>query len=73
MPRGIDLVDRLAQALGTTIADLLPSSPPLDFTERMDNQSRRFLDRILQSADKDTLLLLNPLLTMFAERPARNC
>ncbi len=59
---GIDLVDRLASALGTSVADLLQVGPPPDPTGVLKGQARRLFDALLASAGPDDLLLLNPLL-----------
>lgn len=65
---GIDLVDRLAQALGTTATDLMPAGDPPDTLVVLQGQARSLFDGLLQTADRETLLLLNPLLQMLAER-----
>jgi transcriptional regulator with XRE-family HTH domain len=68
---GIDLVDRLARALGTTAADLLPASAPPETDEVLRQQARRLFDALLSAADRETLLLLNPLLALLNEAQAR--
>jgi len=65
---GIDLVDRLAKALGTTSADLLPTAIPPDTLAFLKEQARGLFDSLLQTADRETLLLLCPLLRQFAQR-----
>jgi transcriptional regulator with XRE-family HTH domain len=65
---GIDLVARLAQALGTTANDLMPTGDPPDTLAVLQGQARSLFDGLLQTADRETLLLLNPLLQMLAER-----
>jgi transcriptional regulator with XRE-family HTH domain len=66
---GVDLVDRLARALGATSADLLPTQPPPDTLAVLKGQARALFDTVLQSADRETLLVLNPLLRlMVAEK-----
>lgn len=65
---GIDLVDRLAQALGTTATDLMPTSDPPDPLTVLQSQARSLFDGLLKTADRETLLVLNPLLQMLAER-----
>ena len=59
---GIDLVDRLATALGTSAAGLLQDGSPPDPTGVLKGQARRLFDALLASASQDDLLLLNPLL-----------
>lgn len=59
---GIDLVARLAQALGTTSHDLLPAGPPIDTTTVLGEQTRKHLEALLGKADREMLLMLNQLL-----------
>jgi transcriptional regulator with XRE-family HTH domain len=67
---GIDLVDRLARALGATPADLLPTASPADALPVL-RQQARLLETILPTADRETLLMLNPTLACVAESLAR--
>jgi transcriptional regulator with XRE-family HTH domain len=69
---GIDLVDRLATALGTTTDDLLPTTAAPDTEARLRQQARSLFDALLQSADRETLLMLVPLLARLGESPSRN-
>jgi transcriptional regulator with XRE-family HTH domain len=62
---GIDLVDRLARALGTTPADLLRTEAEPDTLAVLKGQAKRLFDAVLASADRDDLLALNPLLARF--------
>ena len=64
---GIDLVDRLARALGTTVADLLPADAPPDTEAILREQAGRLFDALLAEADRDTFLMLNPLLARLTE------
>lgn len=48
---GIDLVDRLAKALGTTLSDLLPTTAPPETVTVLRTQARRLFDTLLQTAD----------------------
>jgi transcriptional regulator with XRE-family HTH domain len=64
---GIDLVDRLATALGTSVQDLLPTSPSRDTTAILRERAKRLFDALLQSADRETLLMLCPLLARLGE------
>jgi transcriptional regulator with XRE-family HTH domain len=65
---GIDLVDRLAKALGAVTADLLPTAAPPDTLAVLKSQARDLFDSLLQTADREALVLLNPLLRLLAER-----
>lgn len=65
---GIDLVARLAKALGTTAADLQPTAAPPDTLAVLKGQAKGLFDVILQTEDREMFLLLNPLLRMFADR-----
>ncbi len=68
---GIDLVARLARALGTTSHDLLPGAAPPDTLAVLRDQARRLFDTLLAAADRETLLMLNPLLARLAEASER--
>ncbi len=68
---GIDLLDRLATALGTTAADLLPASEPPDSLPVLRDQARKLFEKIMVEGDRETLLLLNPLLNRLLESPTR--
>lgn len=68
---GIDLVDRLANALGTTAADLLPTAATPDTLAVLRGQAKNLFDEILRSADRETFLMLNPFLAKLAESSAR--
>jgi transcriptional regulator with XRE-family HTH domain len=65
---GIDLVEKLAAALGTTVADLLPSESPPDTDAVLREQARALSQRLIEHADRTSLLMLNPLLARLAER-----
>ncbi len=69
---GIDLVDRLAKALGTTATDLLPTTAPPDTLAHLRAQARSLFNHLLQNADRETLLMLCPLLARLGESPTRN-
>lgn len=60
---GIDLVDKLATALGTTLSDLVPEGAIQDTEEVLRRQARQLFERLLEQADRETLLMLNPLLS----------
>jgi transcriptional regulator with XRE-family HTH domain len=68
---GIDLVDRLAKALGTSIHELLPVGPQEDVQPLLREQAKSLFDQLLAIADLETLLMLNPLLARLLESPAR--
>jgi transcriptional regulator with XRE-family HTH domain len=59
---GIDLVDRLADTLGMTAADLLPPAARPDTVAVLRAQAERLFQALVQSANEDDLLMLNPLL-----------
>src|SRR5262249_53871716 len=44
---GIDLVDRLARALGTTVAELLPGTVSPDTLAVLKDQARRLFDTLV--------------------------
>jgi transcriptional regulator with XRE-family HTH domain len=59
---GIDLVTRLAAALGTTAQDLIPAAASPDTLAVLSDRARALFESLLASADRETLLTLNPLL-----------
>lgn len=68
---GIDLVGRLAAALGATVHDLLPIGPPPDSLAMLRERATALFDDLLQSADEPTLTMLCPLLARLGESPTR--
>jgi transcriptional regulator with XRE-family HTH domain len=68
---GIDLLDRLAVALGTTAADLLPVAEPPDSLPVLRDQARKLFESLMAEGDRETLLLLNPLMARLLESPTR--
>jgi len=68
---GIDLVDRLARALGTTVTDLLPTSAPADTQAVLKDQARRLAEALIGAVDRETLLMLCPLLARLVESTNR--
>jgi transcriptional regulator with XRE-family HTH domain len=68
---GIDLVDRLAVALGTTAAELLPASEPPDNLPVLREQARKLFETLFIEGDRETFLLLNPLMARLLESPTR--
>ncbi|MEJ7636429.1 MAG: hypothetical protein WKF75_00175 [Singulisphaera sp.] len=63
-------MDRLAKALGTTVADLLPATASPDTLPILREQARALFDSLLRTADRETLLMLNPLLARLHESPS---
>ena len=61
---GIDLVDRLANALGTTAADLLPSVSAPDAKAVLQEQAQKMFDQLLQAGECETFQILNPFLAL---------
>ena len=64
---GIDLVARLAAALGTTVADLLPTDPTPDDLEVLRRQAKKLFDAVHQTEDRQTLSFLNQFLARLVE------
>lgn len=69
---GIDLVARLAKALGTTSHDLMPETAPPDTIALLRVQARDLFESLIATADRETLLMLNPLLARLAEASGRS-
>lgn len=63
---GLDLLARLATALGTTVADLVPAHTAPDADATLRTEIRRLTAGLLEAADHDTLLLLAQLLSRLA-------
>ncbi len=68
---GIDLVDRHAVAMGTSAADLLPLTEPTDNLPVLREQARKLFESLMVEGDRETLLLLNPLMARLLESPTR--
>lgn len=68
---GIDLVERLAKSLGTTLSELLPSGPQPDTMGVLREQAKQVFESVLKNADRETLLMLNPLLARLSEASPR--
>ena len=66
---GIDLVDRLAKALGTTAAELLPETASPDTLPILREQAKVLFEALIKTADRETFLMLNPLLIRLNESP----
>ena len=54
--------------MGTTSADLLPTSPAPDTHAALKDQAKRLFDGLIEVADRESLQMLCPLLRMFVER-----
>ena len=67
---GVDLVARLAVALGTTPGDLLPLSGQPDAVSVLREQARRHFNTLIQSEDTATLSLLAQFLARLSETTA---
>jgi transcriptional regulator with XRE-family HTH domain len=69
---GIDLLERLARALGTTSADLLPTTAPPDTEAVLRDQARRLFESLVLAADREALQMLCPLLARLNESMNRS-
>ena len=69
---GIDLVDRLATALGTSVTDLLPTMASPDTQVVLREQARKLCEALLGAADRETLQMLCPLLARLNESTNRS-
>ena len=69
---GVDLVDRLAKALGVTVADLLTVTEVPDAVTVLRDQAKKLFESILKVADQDAFLMLNPLLARLSDSFSRN-
>ena len=68
---GIDLVEKLATALGVAPAELIPGESPADPEAVAREQAKHLFDSLMKTADPQTLALLNPLLALLAESAGR--
>ncbi len=68
---GIDLVGRLADALGTTVGELLPTMAAYDEITTLRDRARKLADQLISGADRETLLMICPLLARLGESPTR--
>jgi XRE family aerobic/anaerobic benzoate catabolism transcriptional regulator len=68
---GIDLVARLASALGVPVADLLPVTAVREELSVMREQARDLFESLLRSGDRAILVLLTQLLARLAEATTR--
>lgn len=68
---GIDLVERLAMALDTTVADLLPTTASPDTKGLLQDQAKRLTESFLQVADREALQMFDQLMALLTEALAR--
>jgi transcriptional regulator with XRE-family HTH domain len=64
---GIDLVEKLARALGATAADMLPAAETPDPGAVLREQARRLFDALVQTEDQATLSLLTQILARLTQ------
>jgi transcriptional regulator with XRE-family HTH domain len=64
---GIDLVEKLALALGVGITELLPIPAPEESTAVARDQARELFENLLKMADQRTFAMLNPFLALLVE------
>jgi transcriptional regulator with XRE-family HTH domain len=64
---GIDLVSRLAVALGTTAADLLPEATTSNALAVLREQAQKLFDALVRMEDEATLSLLAQLLARLSQ------
>jgi transcriptional regulator with XRE-family HTH domain len=67
---GIDLLDRLARALGVDAAELLPAKGA-DPLPALKEQAKELFGKLVAAGDKETFLRLNPLLALLVEERSR--
>ena len=68
---GIDLVARLAKALDSNVQELLPAESPKDTEAALKNRADKLFSDLLKNADRETLLMLCPLLARLGESGGR--
>ena len=68
---GIDLLDRLAGALGVPAGELLPAGETPEPASILRGQAESLFATLMATADRETLLMLNPLLARLLEAPNR--
>jgi hypothetical protein len=62
----------LAGALGSSVAELLPVTATPDTFDLLREQATKLFDMLMKAADRETLLMLNPLLARLTESLSRN-
>jgi transcriptional regulator with XRE-family HTH domain len=68
---GIDMVERIAGALGTTVAELLPEGTVTDPLPILREQAKRLIDALVRNGTVEDFLRLNPLLGLVHEAATR--
>jgi transcriptional regulator with XRE-family HTH domain len=69
---GLDLVARLAKGLGTTLGELLPDEEDAPYgLKELRERTRRMVDELLKTADREALLTLAPILSLLIESSGR--
>lgn len=68
---GIDLVERLARALGVGITALLDEGGATDPLPIFQEKAKEMFDVLLRQGNRDTFLALNPLLACLVENLKR--
>ncbi len=68
---GIDLVARLAKALDSSVQELLPTEGPEDTEAALKSRADRLFGELIKNADRETLLMLCPLLARLGEAGGR--
>jgi transcriptional regulator with XRE-family HTH domain len=69
---GMDIVDRIAAALGVPAADLIPApTTPPDDREVLREQARRLFDIVIPTDDRQSLVLLTLFLARLSETTPR--
>jgi transcriptional regulator with XRE-family HTH domain len=69
---GLDLMDRLARALGVATTDLIPVAALPDTMGVLQAQAEKLFRSIVPTADKETLILVNMFLARIAESVGRS-
>lgn len=64
---GLDLVEKLAIALGIGVAELIQIPSPDDASAVAREQSRELFENLLKIADQQTFAMLNPFLALLVE------
>ena len=64
----IDIVEKIAKALAVKVDDLLPTTDPPDLTAQLRERVRSLSDRLVESADRETLALAAQFLARLSDR-----
>ncbi|HWL08415.1 MAG TPA: helix-turn-helix transcriptional regulator [Planctomicrobium sp.] len=68
---GIDLVQRLASALNTSVHELLPVVESPNPLPALQEQARKLFEQLMENASQEDLLMICPLLARLGESPTR--